>query len=784
MAAAMYFQMILLVLISSFLIPTPSASQSTPQNIQVYFPLPITPPPTTAVITTSSTSSSGRKTIAKAVAVTAATSLVFSGLLFLLFFKFKRRSKVQATNVYADTGSQVGLHKDDEFVRAGGIKGEIVDEQGLDVLYWRSLEENNAGIPLQQILKNKDNGSRSSKSQFEFDSPPPAHKIPLLLTGISSTSHTCPVDYKIKTQTLSDSLLVVTPLESLKTQPSMKSHAPPLPPLQPSNAAILVPPPPPPQMVVVEIKSNASPPPVPIVVEMKGNAPPPPPPPTVVVKRMGKAPPPPLPPKTDGLTSPSRQTPQLTAKGDVSSSNDKQVRFKPLHWEKVNANVEHFMVWHKLSNGSFRVNDNLMESLFGTMPIDKKTPLHGASSSPSPKAQMKSGLSQLFLLDTRKSQNIAIVVKSLAISRSKIIHSLLQGKGLDTDTLEKLTRISPSEEDIKLILQFEGDIRNLADAESFIYHVTKAVPAAFTRVRIMLFKSNFRSEVSDVKKSLETLEMACKELKTQGLFVKLLEAVLKAGNRMNVGTSRGNAQAFNLHSLLKLSDVKSSDGKTTLLHFVVEEVVRSEGKRCNIKRNHSSSRSVGGLSTGAFTENYYIKLGLPVVGGVSSEFSNVKKAAAIDYDALSKSCSGLSDHLSEITETVKECDRDGNGGCLVSEMLTFLKVAKREIQMLREEEERIMGLVKITNEYYQAGTSKGIGGKPFQLFVIIRGFLNMVDKACLDIAIKLQKRRTGGRSPEAAIQMSTSPARPPMKFPILPANFRSTTSSSSSSDSD
>ena len=63
--------------------------------------------------------------------------------------------------------------------------------------------------------------------------------------------------------------------------------------------------------------------------------------------------------------------------------------------------------------------------------------------------------------------------------------------------------------------------------------------------------------------------------------MKLLEAILKARNRMNAGTARGNAHACNLTALLKLSvsDVKSVDGKTTLLNFVVEEVVRPEGKR-------------------------------------------------------------------------------------------------------------------------------------------------------------------------------------------------------------
>lgn len=142
----------------------------------------------------------------------------------------------------------------------------------------------------------------------------------------------------------------------------------------------------------------------------------------------------------------------------------------------------------------------------------------------------------------------------------------------------------------------------------------------------MLFRSNYNSEVLYLKQNLQTLESGCKELRTRGLLPKLIEAVLKAGNQMNAGTSRENVQAFNLTSLQKLSDVKSTDGNTTLLHFVVEEVVRAEGKRCVINKSHSlnsSSRTIRN-SGGQMLEksmpvkdiNEYIMLGLPIVGGI------------------------------------------------------------------------------------------------------------------------------------------------------------------------
>lgn len=424
-----------------------------------------------------------------------------------------------------------------------------------------------------------------------------------------------------------------------------------------------------------------------------------------------------------------------------------------------------------------------MEALFGTVAANKSSPVE-SNNLPTPRKELKSGPpSQRFILDNRKSQNIAIILRSLVVSRQEIIDCLLEGKGLDIDTLEKLTRISPTKEEEQLILNYDQDITRLADAESFLYHILRAVPSAFTRFNAMFFKLNYTSEVSQIKNTLQTLETACTELKTRGLFMKLLEAILKAGNRMNAGTSRGNAQAFNLHSLLKLSDVKSSDGKTTLLHFVVEEVVRLEGKRCMINRNHSLRNSTVGLTSDASRGKDYIMLGLPIIGGVSSEFSHVKKAAGIDYDALSKSCLGLSDRLSEIMKTMEECDGDGGGGGrgFVREMERFVEKAEQEIQVLTKEKERVIDLVNKTNEYYQPGASKDKGKKQFQLFVIVKAFLEMVDKACVDIAIKLQKKRNISVE-EAGPPMPKSPNRPSVKFPVLPPNFISSSSSDSDED--
>lgn len=434
----------------------------------------------------------------------------------------------------------------------------------------------------------------------------------------------------------------------------------------------------------------------------------------------------------------------------------------------------------------YRFDGDLMEALFGYVATNRKSPRSEANSSANAFGR-SSGPSQIFILEPKKSQNIAIIVKSLSIPRNEILDALNEGQGLETEILEKLTRIALTQEEISQILAYKGDPQKLADAESFLYHLLKSVPPAFTCFNAMLFRLNFSSEITHLKESLQTLELACKELRTRGLFLKLLEAILKAGNRLNAGTARGNARAFNLTALRKLSDVRSTDGKTSLLHFVVQEVIRAEGKRCLLNRNKSLSRNSSQSSDNSFSSsensaakeekvNEYMMLGLPVVGGLSAEFSNVKKAAGIDYDTFANAGSSMTIHTTEVRQLLTQIGK--NGGGFAEEMRGFLETAEDELKVAREEQTKVMELVMKTTEYYQAGSSKDKEANRLQLFIIVKDFLEMVDRVCVEIARNLQRRRT------SAVNLGSSPVRSKAIFPNLPANFMSDKSRSNSSDSD
>ncbi|XP_019170873.1 PREDICTED: formin-like protein 8 [Ipomoea nil] len=735
---SLHFILIFIIIIVSPL----SLSQSiSPQNIQTFYPFflpplqppriptrrrvfqppPPPPPPPDAealpppppLLLPQPPSTPSRKAVGTAIGVTAASTVVLSALFFflVLWYLRSRREKggggaISAAAVAAAADGGGGESNEnkpagtgDEFLRfEGNLKAVIVDEDGLDVLYWRKLEGGEGKESFdRQLFSNiesdrKDDDKRMIARGGGRKKPgPPVQEIPLLRGKSSTSQH--PVWAEAENQE-TDSI----------------------------------------------------------------------PPPPLSVQAIPKTPsPPPSPPKPDTLASSSS-----SEHGVSGNEEEEEEKLNPLHLD----NVDHSsMDWNKIQDGSYKFDGDLMEALFGTVATNRKSPRTDSTSASTPR-EIAGPPSQIFILETKKSQEFAAVIKSLDATRKEIMNVLDKGVGLDTKTLEKLSRLAITEAEESDILGFEGPPTRLADAESFLFFILKPFPSAFHRFNAMFLRSRFGSEIIHVKADLQTLESACNELRNSRLFVKLLEAILKAWNRMNVeGSSRGNGHGFKLSALRKLVGVKSGDGKITVLQFVVQELIRAEGKRCVYTRD---SRIISNVAGGGDDdrEKEYMTLGLPVVGGLSSELSGVKKAAGIDYDSLSAAHSALSSKASEIGNLAAQCGDDGGG--FAAGMRRFLGAAEEEMEAIREEEARVMEMVKKTTEYYQRGSSNDRTWRPLQVFIIVKDFLGMIDEACVEIARNLQRKRPAGSSSSSSLPSRT------VRFPKLPADFLSEEGDSSS----
>ena len=279
-------------------------------------------------------------------------------------------------------------------------------------------------------------------------------------------------------------------------------------------------------------------------------------------------------------------------------------------------------------------------------------------------------------------------------------------------------------------------------------------------------------------------QMACKELKGSRTFIKLLEAVLKTGNRLNMGTFRGDAKAFKLDTLLKLADVKGVDGKTTLLHFVIQEIIRAEGARaarlasftdpatpssigsaCETPSSTTSQGPTSPLSHFARTmeaelercraefsvaegKDDFKRIGSNVVRSIPTELSNVRKAGGLDIVALREAVSKLVSGLQDLKATLerlrvatldvpdtrtRNSTYDLTDDVFREKMLDFVEGAEVEVTSMQRELDLVLASVKSISIYFYGEAVTANNSQPLKVFMVLREFLAMLEQACKDV---------------------------------------------------
>lgn len=585
---------------------------------------------------------------------------------------------------------------------------------------------------------------------------------------------------------------------SLHVPPRMQGEAglPPLkpppgrrdPPKSPPVNTAAPPPPAPTPPAIPPIKSSAGshppppgpPPPPPAPHGAKGGPRPPPPPPIPLgAKASPHHPPPPPPgpgvppprPPPIGLKPPRPippGPPHQSISTQDSEAGSSKTKLKPFFWDKVLANPDHSMVWHQIKSGSFQFSEEMIETLFGyAPPANNKNEANKDSSSQDAVPQY------IQLIDPKKSQNLAILLKALNVTTEEVCDALEEGNELPPELIQNILKMAPtSDEELKLRL-YSGELSQLGPAERFL-KVLVNIPFAFKRLESLFFMCTLQEEMTTLKESFTVLEAACSELRKSRLFLKLLEAVLKTGNRMNDGTFRGGAQAFKLDTLLKLSDVKGTDGKTTLLHFVVQEITRSEGIRAaraaKERGSVSSVKSDDSVEDSSQDSDEHLRsLGLQVVSGLGNELENVKRASFLDADSLTGTVARLS-HALEIARHFLNSDMKNlpreNGFHQI--LRSFVQNAEVDVTWSREEEKRIMALVKSTADYFHGNSGKEEG---LRLFITVRNFLIILDKVCKEVkAAPLKSSRAPRNEDSTAAPPDTRQTTPPdLRQRLFPA---------------
>lgn len=248
------------------------------------------------------------------------------------------------------------------------------------------------------------------------------------------------------------------------------------------------------------------------------------------------------------------------------------------------------------------------------------------------------------------------------------------------------------------------------------------------------------------------MQTATRELRNSTTFEKLLEVVLKTGNRLNMGTYRGGATAFKLDSLLKLSDVKGVDGKTTLLQFVVQEIMRKEAAAVAGDNLPDSTPSTpvgpptpGLQGGGSGRSNSSNHMSSNVVLNLQSELANVKKAAILDADNL-KSCGQKlvngCEQIKLLLQQISDNSTSQNGDADLSydpaddvfnkNMTAFVEQVGSEVAKLADDLNLAFEGAKRTNRYFN-GQSPNDDKQPLKVFQVVSSFLVILEQVCKNV---------------------------------------------------
>uniref|UniRef100_A0A8R7QJK3 FH2 domain-containing protein n=1 Tax=Triticum urartu TaxID=4572 RepID=A0A8R7QJK3_TRIUA len=115
------------------------------------------------------------------------------------------------------------------------------------------------------------------------------------------------------------------------------------------------------------------------------------------------------------------ESPQSEEK-DVDAGAAALPKLKPLHWDKFRASSGRPTVWDQLKASSFRVNEEMIETLFVSNST-RRMPKNGFKEANGAPFNQENKV-----LDAKKSQNIAIMLRALDATKEEVCKALLDGE--------------------------------------------------------------------------------------------------------------------------------------------------------------------------------------------------------------------------------------------------------------------------------------------------------------------------------------------------------------------
>ncbi|XP_034974335.2 FH1/FH2 domain-containing protein 1 isoform X2 [Zootoca vivipara] len=264
------------------------------------------------------------------------------------------------------------------------------------------------------------------------------------------------------------------------------------------------------------------------------------------------------------------------------------------------------------------------------------------------------GKKLIVVLDPKRSNAINIGLTALPpvhIIKTAIVN--FDEFAINKEGIEKILTMVPTEEEKQKIQ--EAQMANpdvpLGSAEQFLLALS-SITELTARLQLWAFKLDYEAMEQEIAEPLFDLKLGMQQLAKNKTFKCILSTLLAMGNFLNGSQSQG----FELSYLAKVSEVKDTVHRQTLLHHLCHFVVEKFSD----------------------TTDLY------------SEIAALTRSAKVDFDALAESLLQLERRCRVSWESLKAITKHDTKPALKSKLMDFLHSSTQKIVILKVVHRRVL----------------------------------------------------------------------------------------------
>ena len=258
-----------------------------------------------------------------------------------------------------------------------------------------------------------------------------------------------------------------------------------------------------------------------------------------------------------------------TGSNQQSQASKRASKLVSLHWTPLSGKELDNSVWAAKKNNAAPTQPegsdiSKLVELFQKKSTVKKAKTIGGESD--------NGIGKAKLIDLNRANIVAISLKAFKDFSHDELANILQNVDPDHklhgERVQFVRDLLPTTTEISAIKRYYGGPERLVPAEQWFQKIVH-IKRLEAKAHVLHTMEVFESEVAEIQERLQMLTRVCSQVMESERLQELLDMVLQIGNIMNEGTRTGGASGFKFDSLLRLTQTKSGDGKTTVLDYMV-----------------------------------------------------------------------------------------------------------------------------------------------------------------------------------------------------------------------